>query len=136
MQPSKSELMLIIASEGRHWGLAPMVSQFGDVLVAELLPTVLPLTKEMSIVEDVKRDITSISDSYRWSSLLRNRYTAKNRSAALAREIRDEVARKEQEAKDRDLKYAINSDLRDIRRGKQVFGGYSDSNTRASKRRR
>lgn len=64
-----------------------MTSTFGDVLVAEEIPAVVPLTEDLCIVENVKRDITAISQEYPFSSLLRQRGSRVKRVAALGVEL-------------------------------------------------
>lgn len=84
---SNAELKRQITREGKRWGLVPMVSQFGDVLVAEEVPCVLPLSSGIFILERVQRDITAVSMSYPWSALLRNRKHKAERVASLRSEI-------------------------------------------------
>lgn len=87
MKPSRTDLERQIKVLGRPWGLIPMTSTFGDVLVAEEIPAVVPLTEDLCIVENVKRDITAISQEYPFSSLLRQRGSRVKRVAALGVEL-------------------------------------------------
>ncbi len=64
-----------------------MVSVFGDVLVAEDQPTILPVGG-VFVLTRVRVDITGISQEYPWSALLRNRVRRAERTLAFRREIK------------------------------------------------
>lgn len=84
---SNAELRRQIAREGKRWGLVPMTSLYGDVLVAEEVACVLPLAPGIFVIEKVQRDITGVSMAYKWSALLRNRKNKAERVASLRSEI-------------------------------------------------
>ena len=64
-----------------------MTSTLGTLLVAEEIPAVIPLTDDIAIVENVKRDITAISQDYPFSSILKQRGSRMKRTAALGAEL-------------------------------------------------
>ena len=76
-----------ITREGKRWGLVPMLSVFGDILVAEDIPCTIPVADGVAVTTRVRRDITSISPAYPWHCLLRSRKYKTERSAALRTEI-------------------------------------------------
>jgi hypothetical protein len=86
---SNAELKRQITREGKRWGLVPMESVFGDVLVAEEIPCVLPLSPGIFVIERVQRDITAVSMDYPFSCLLRNRKKKAERTASLRQEIKE-----------------------------------------------
>lgn len=86
-QISQAELHRQVTREGRRWKLHAMVSQVGGILVAEDIPCLIPLTRGLNVIVPVRRDITSISQNYPWSCLLRNRKHKAERTAALRTEI-------------------------------------------------
>jgi hypothetical protein len=87
MKPSRSDIKEQITILGRPWGLSPMTSTLGTLLVAEEIPAVIPLTDDIAIVENVKRDITAISQDYPFSSILKQRGSRMKRTAALGAEL-------------------------------------------------
>lgn len=100
-----------------------MVSAFGEVLVAEQVPCKISLGNGISIVENVKRDITAMSTSYPFSSVLRNRFKREDRVEFLGLEIRHAQEQKEQEQKIEPMHHELSQDLRKLAKGKMWFGG-------------
>jgi hypothetical protein len=88
---SNAELRRQIKREGMRWGLVPMTSIFGHVLVAEEIPCVVPLSGNVMIIDRVQRDITGISQDYPFSALLRNRKHKAERTASLRAEITNQL---------------------------------------------
>lgn len=97
-----------------------MVSSFGDVLVAEHVPTLLPLDG-LSLLAQVERDITAISQEYPWSALLRNRMKRGERFAWHRRELA--ILRRDMayQAKIRDAQHELAADIRAKDKGRQHF---------------
>jgi hypothetical protein len=124
LQPSKAELARQIDREGKRWGLKHMISSYGDVLVAELVPVAIPLGNGVTVVEKCIRDVCAMSTSYPFSSVLRNRIGADKRKVATALEIAHENELKQQKSRQADIDYAIGSDLREIRKGTIRIGGF------------
>lgn len=123
LQPSDAELKRQIDREGKRWGLRHMVSSFGDVLVAEELPVAIPLGNGITVVEKCLRDVCAMSTEYPFSSVLRNRIGSDKRKVSLALEITHENELKKQKARSDELRYAIGSDLKELRKGTFRVGG-------------
>lgn len=109
---SDAELKRQIARNGKRWGLVPMKSVFGDILVAEEIPCVVPLASGLLIMEKVQRDITSVSMDYPFSSLLRNRKGKAERTASLRSEITQEIENKAAEARLAEIYKELHGDLK------------------------
>lgn len=122
IEPSEVSLIEQIEREGKPWGLCHMISSYGEVLVAELVPCKINLGNGITIVEDVKRDITRMSTSYPFSSILKNRFKAKDRAKWMGVELRHLHEKQAQEQKMEPVYHEMKSDLRDLKRGKLVFG--------------
>ncbi len=120
-EPSKAELIRQINREGKRWRLSHMISSFGDVLVAEEVPCIINLGNGISILEDVKRDITSMSTSYPFSSILRNRFKRMDRVKFLGLEIRHAQEKAAFESKMEPVYHQMKQDLKDIKKGKLVL---------------
>lgn len=131
---SNAELKRQITREGKRWGLVPMVSVFGDVLVAEEVPCVLPLSPGLFIIERVQRDITAISMSYPWSALLRNRKTKADRVASLRSEITQVAYEAGIQQKLADIHEQVADDIKKADKGKVVID--YGANSRSGKTRR
>ena len=123
LQPSNAELKRQIDREGKRWGLQHMVSSDGTVLVAELVPVSIPLGNGVTVVEHCLRDVCAMSADYPFSSVLRNRIGSDRRKISLALEITHENEKKKQKFKSDEIRYAIGSDLRNIRKGTIRIGG-------------
>ena len=133
-QVSNAELKRQITREGKRWGLVPMVSIFGDILVAEEVPCVLPLSSGIMYIERVQRDITAVSMAYPWSALLRNRKTKAERVASLRNEITQVAYEAGIKNKLDEIHGALEEDIRSANKSK-VTVDYG-LNSSASKRRR
>lgn len=123
---SNAELKRQIKREGKRWGLFPMVSVFGDVLVAEEVPCVLPLAAGIFILEKVQRDITAVSMSYPWCALLRNRKTKAERVASLRSEITQAAYKAGIKAKLDDIHGSMEEDIRSADKVKVRMNGGSN----------
>lgn len=122
IEPSKAELIRQINREGKRWGLSHMISSFGDVLVAEEVPCKINLGNGISIVEKVKRDITAMSTSYPFSSILRNRFKREDRVAFLGAEIRHEQEKRDHETKMEAIHHELEQDIRKLDKGRIIIG--------------
>ena len=101
-----------IEREGKRWGLVPMRSVFGDILVAEDIPCAIPIADGIFVVTRVRRDITAISREYPWWCLLRNRKRKNERSVALRSEIKEAFRQKQIQSKLDDLYHEMAADIR------------------------
>jgi hypothetical protein len=127
-QISNEELKAQIAVEGEHWGLFPMETIFGEVVVGESIPMTIPLGW-FSVVEDVERDITSISTEYQFSDLLRSRFGRSKREMYLARELAQQMKKKDELRPVEDAKEEFLKEFESgIIRGKVTTGGYRGAN--------
>lgn len=117
---SDAELTRQIAREGKRWGLHAMKSVFGDVLVGEHIPTLLPLSGFV-VLEHVSRDITSINTNYPWRHLLRGRKQKGERSLAHRRELANMRVQLDHEAKLRDMQHELAADIRAADRGRIII---------------
>lgn len=106
-----------IAREGKRWGLIPMVSIFGDVLVAEDIPCSIPIADGVTVTTRIRRDITSISSSYPWHCLLRNRKYKGERTAALRTEIVEAARQKAIRNSLDDIYHELSNDIRKADKG-------------------
>lgn len=100
-----------------------MISSFGEVLVAEEVPCLIPLGNGFSVVEKVKRDITAMSTSYPFSSILRNRLKRQDRIKFMGLELRHEMEKKQFESKMEPVYHELAQDIRKANRGRLIFGG-------------
>jgi hypothetical protein len=100
-----------------------MWSAYGDVLVAEEIPMVIPLGSGLCILEKVQRDITSISRNYTFSNLLRNRKRKTERSFAARREVAMLNAQKDFKSRKADAEHEFRHDLRQADKGRIIVGG-------------
>lgn len=121
MEPSKAELIRQIDREGKPWGLSHMII-YGDPFVAELVPCKIDLGNGISVVENVKRDVTRMSTTYPFSSVLRNRLKQADRKKFMGLEIRHMNEKKAQEQKMEPVYHELKQDLKQANRGRLVFG--------------
>lgn len=123
IEPSNAELIRQINREGKRWGLSHMISAFGEVLVAEEVPCKIDLGNGICIVETVKRDVTAMSTSYPFSSILKNRFTRTDRIEYLGLEIRHEQEKAAHASKMEPMHHELAQDIRALAKGRQRFGG-------------
>lgn len=97
-----------------------MKSAFGDILVGEDIPTVLPAAPGLSVVVGVRRDITAISQEYPWSALLRGRRKKGERTMAHRRELAATRRALEKVRRLRDAQHELAGDLRTADRGRII----------------
>lgn len=127
-QISNDELKAQIAREGKDWDLFPMETVFGEVVVGEKIPMAIPLGWFV-LVEDVERDITSVSTEYQFSDLLRTRFGRSKREMYLSRELAREAIKKEERRPIEDAKEEFLKEFESgIIRGKVTTGGYRGAN--------
>lgn len=120
MKPSRTQLIEQIERYGRPWGLIPMKSVLGDILVAEEIPVKIPLTDDISILVKVNRDITAISAEYPFSRLLATRGSRKKRVTALANELAFVSKMKKKEAAQRRVDELYGEMTDDFRRANRT----------------
>lgn len=125
---SDAELKRQITREGKHWGLVPMLSVFGDVLVAEEIPCVVPLASGLLVLDRVQRDITSVSMDYPFASILRNRKHKAERTASLRSEITRQIDEKLAEQRLAEIYKELHEDLK--RANKQKVMRYGNVTVR------
>jgi hypothetical protein len=94
---------------------------YGDVLVAEQMAAKINLGCGISVVEKCKRDVTSMSVSYPFSALLRNRVTTANRKNWLSKEIKHEREKKEHECKMEAIHHELEMDIRRADKGRIII---------------
>jgi hypothetical protein len=123
MEPSKAELIRQIDREGKPWGLSHMISVFGEVLVAELVPCKVNLGNGISVIEDVKRDVARMSVTYPFSSVLRNRLKREDRVKFMGLEIRHMNEMKAQQQKMEPIYHELEQDLKKAKKGRLIIGG-------------
>lgn len=133
-QVSNAELKRQISREGKRWGLVPMMSVFGEVLVAEEVPCVLPLAPGIFVLERVQRDITAVSMSYPWSSLLRNRKRKTERVASLRSELKEVAYRAGLKKKLDEIHEEMAEDIRSAAKQKVTVHYGADSSTSKGRR--
>ncbi len=114
---SNSAMKRQIEREGKRWGLVPMTSCFGDILVAEDIPCAIPVADGISVVTRIRRDITAISKEYPWWCLLRNRKRKAERSAALRSEIKEAIRQKNIQTQLDDIYHELSADIRKADKG-------------------
>jgi hypothetical protein len=120
-QPSEATVKRLIEREGKRWGLAPMLSVFDYYLVAEDQPCMIPLTENLAVLERVRRDITRLSDSYPFSSVLGNRFDYEKRQNAMSREIYHARKLKEAQKPIEEAKEELAKDLRNLAKGRKII---------------
>lgn len=123
MNPSNAEIEIQIAEEGKPWEIVPMTSAFGEVLAAEEIPCIIPIARDIAVIEEVKRDITSVSSEFTFSMLLNSRLDVAKRKVALSKEIEHYAKIKMEEEKKSDLKRDMNDYMKFATSKRRIYGG-------------
>lgn len=97
-----------------------MDSAYGEVLVGEDIPCVLPLG-QIRVLVKVRRDITAISQEYPWSALLRNRKRKAERTTAMRRELSAIREQRKYKQAIADLNHELAADIRQKDKGRIIL---------------
>lgn len=109
---SDAETRRQIEREGKRWGLAPMVSIFSTLLVAEEIPCVIPLSPGVMVLDRVKRDITAVTQEYPFGALLRNRKHKGERNTSLRLEVTRQIEENAAAKRLEEIYRELHSDLK------------------------
>jgi len=115
---SPEELRRQIEEDGEEFGIVAMDSVFGDVLAAEDILTVLPLVPGVNEVEDVRRDICSVSQEYPVAAVIGSRKKKNERSFYHRAEIAQMADRRVHEIKQEAAVHEMKGDARAMDRGR------------------
>lgn len=84
---SPEELRLQLEEEGADWDIVPMDTIIGSVVAAEDIPIILPVAAGLNVLEEVRRDICSVSQEYPIGAVIASRRSKEERTFALRREL-------------------------------------------------
>lgn len=121
---SDAELWRQISRNGRRWGLVPMWSVFGEVLVGERISVRLPLGGISAILR-VNRDICSWTPNLTMRRVLATRKRRGERTMAARNELAAMKKKRKHRARSNDIRHAMGSDvnLSSMGGGRQFFLG-------------
>jgi hypothetical protein len=88
---SRESLREQIERDGADFGIVPYLSVFGDMLAGELVPTMVPVAPGLNHLDEVPRDITSVSQGYPISKVYASRRQRGERFLAHRRELAHQV---------------------------------------------
>lgn len=94
-----------------------MTTTLGSVVAAEDIPIVLPVAAGLNVLEDVTRDICSVSQDYPIGAVIASRRTKTERTYALRRELAHQAYLNACEAR---KKEALDELGRDVRRAAKI----------------
>jgi hypothetical protein len=118
---SDAEIARQLSRLGPRWGLFAMRSSFGDVLVGEDVPTLLPVVQGLSYIAHVHRDVCKLSPTYPWRNVLRNRLGRQERSGWHRQELAAMRRAAQKKARLQDIQHELASDIRSADKGRLYF---------------
>ena len=87
MQASNITIKEQIKEYSKEFGIKSMTSITGRILAAENIPCKIPMGNGLSIITNVKRDLTGVDEDFPISSIIAMRSRQGDRRKALAQEI-------------------------------------------------